>query len=532
MSDFGYDLYVLAEGVWSLHNSYEEEEEDSAMQDAVDLKTTSGYKAIYLFYNKNGRTVYHYDATGKKMRYGEVLKAAESGKKQRMSPGARAPLGRPKPKINIPVRKSAPEPEIKDPTAQPLIVAIGGVMTAGVVFMVMGALGVHPSIAMGAMVIVLMGAGLFAFNLYQQILQENEKEKAAAEKAANLLKVENTLQSFVNEAKKLCWDKEEKKMHGDTPLGTMLYLSGASTELCAHFRLEEEEVRPLMQGVVAMARIGVTNIQNFFNNMEEYKLYPRYADMMEAGTIGVKVKLEKSVGDAGLGEAFKRWIGQDASSQEKPPEVAAVLFTDIVSFTASVNANGHEWMVDVLKAHNEIVRTVLDNFGGREVKHTGDGIMASFPVGIDAVNAAMMMQRSFDFFRQNMPGRAFRVRIGIGAGEPVHIDGDLFGAPVNLAARVIAQADSDEICLSELTAKMCPAEYYKFAEIPNCSLKGFEGAHTVYRLLWAESSVPESRPSPANLARLARTMGPMRATSEALAAEEALTLDLAEESAG
>ena len=80
-----------------------------------------------------------------------------------------------------------------------------------------------------------------------------------------------------------------------------------------------------------------------------------------------------------------------------------------------------------------IVRTALET-AGNEVKHTGDGIMASFISCDAAIDAAVLIQRRLYEHMRDAEHR-FEVRIGISAGEPVTEHNDLFGAAVQLAAR-------------------------------------------------------------------------------------------------
>ena len=87
-----------------------------------------------------------------------------------------------------------------------------------------------------------------------------------------------------------------------------------------------------------------------------------------------------------------------------------------------------------------IVRSELDKNDGREVKHTGDGIMAAFTSVVSAVAFAVEVQRRLHE-RNQAAAVPFEVRIGISAGEPVTDDhDDLFGAAVQLAARLCAVA--------------------------------------------------------------------------------------------
>ena len=79
--------------------------------------------------------------------------------------------------------------------------------------------------------------------------------------------------------------------------------------------------------------------------------------------------------------------------------------------------------------------------GGTEVKHTGDGIMASFGTASSALGCAASIQQAFEARNETNPDSRVRVRIGLNAGEPVAEDGDLFGTAVQMAARICARAE-------------------------------------------------------------------------------------------
>ena len=102
----------------------------------------------------------------------------------------------------------------------------------------------------------------------------------------------------------------------------------------------------------------------------------------------------------------------------------------------------------MLRLHDSTVRGVLNETGGREIKHTGDGIMASFGSVARAVECAINVQQAL------AAGDAFRLRIGISAGEPVEEGNDLFGAAVQLAARACSKAVADRL-LSPASSETC-----------------------------------------------------------------------------
>jgi class 3 adenylate cyclase len=77
----------------------------------------------------------------------------------------------------------------------------------------------------------------------------------------------------------------------------------------------------------------------------------------------------------------------------RDPGVRTVLFTDVVNSTSLTQLLGDESALAVLGVHDTIVRDALSDLGGREIKHTGDGIMASFVSVAAAVRCAIQIQR-------------------------------------------------------------------------------------------------------------------------------------------
>ena len=118
----------------------------------------------------------------------------------------------------------------------------------------------------------------------------------------------------------------------------------------------------------------------------------------------------------------------------------AIVFTDIRGSVAQTLELGDDGHMAVLRAHNDIVRRALEQHAGREVKHTGDGIMAAFGSISAAVEFAINAQRAFALWNAKSEP-PLQVGIGISAGEPVTGDNDdLFGAAVQLAARLCGSA--------------------------------------------------------------------------------------------
>ena len=143
-----------------------------------------------------------------------------------------------------------------------------------------------------------------------------------------------------------------------------------------------------------------------------------------------------------------------------------ILFTDLESSTALTSRVGDEAAQELLRGHNVAVRGALDAHGGQEVKHTGDGIMATLPSAVSAVEAALSIQRDL------ASGEA-RVRIGINAGEPIAEDDDLFGTAVQLAARITDRAEPGQVLVSNVVRELCAGKTFEFTSLGEATLKGF-----------------------------------------------------------
>ena len=124
--------------------------------------------------------------------------------------------------------------------------------------------------------------------------------------------------------------------------------------------------------------------------------------------------------DAGM---IARFMGGIINHEPGVPYVETafrtILFTDIEGSTSLTQELGDARAMAVLRAHDEIVEAVLAKHGGSEVKHTGDGVMASFVSVVAALRAAIDIQRRVAAATGEV-GDRLRVRIGLAAGRAGH----------------------------------------------------------------------------------------------------------------
>jgi class 3 adenylate cyclase len=168
-----------------------------------------------------------------------------------------------------------------------------------------------------------------------------------------------------------------------------------------------------------------------------------------------------------------------------PGATSTVLFTDIVSSTATTQRLGDAKAHELVRAHDTIVRAALAAHGGTEIKHTGDGIMASFPTASSGVECAIAIQRGVEGSRVTGQGSEdLAVRIGLNAGEPVSEEADLFGTAVQLARRICDHGDGGEILVSDVVRQLAAGKGFLFADRGEVIPKGFDEAVRLYEVRW------------------------------------------------
>jgi class 3 adenylate cyclase/pimeloyl-ACP methyl ester carboxylesterase len=167
-----------------------------------------------------------------------------------------------------------------------------------------------------------------------------------------------------------------------------------------------------------------------------------------------------------------------------PP--VTILFTDMEGSTSLTQRLGDSRAQELVRAHDAIVRDALAAHGGAEVKHTGDGIMASFPSASGALDCAIEIQRKLARYNQEHPEEAVAVRIGLNAGEPVREQDDLFGHAVQVARRVCDMAAPGQILASNVVRELVAGKGFLFADQGETALRGFEDPVRLYEVRWSE----------------------------------------------
>jgi class 3 adenylate cyclase len=162
--------------------------------------------------------------------------------------------------------------------------------------------------------------------------------------------------------------------------------------------------------------------------------------------------------------------------------LATLLFTDLVDSTiTAVRLGDHEWR-ETLAEHYRGARAAIEKFHGREVKTTGDGILAMFDGPAVAIHCGSAI-------RAGAQQSGVAIRAGVHVGEVELVGDDIGGVAVHEAARVMASAATNEILVSETTRALSLGAGLTFEDRGVHRLKGLEGE----RHLFAYVEEPVSR---------------------------------------
>jgi len=224
-------------------------------------------------------------------------------------------------------------------------------------------------------------------------------------------------------------------------------------------------------------------------NAEAAECVHREAHGMMAEKI---IEVEPDVAEVFLGgtetNAAGAVIFPGGEADTRDPGIRTILFTDVVNSTTLTQLLGDEAALAVLGVHDTIVRDALSALGGREIKHTGDGIMASFVSVAGAVRCAIQIQRKLAKHAKKNSEHALKVRVGAAVGEPVEQNNDLFGSTVQLAARLCAHAQPEQILVSSAIAELCLGKGLSFEDLGEVTLKGFDSPVRAHAAAWKQVS--------------------------------------------
>jgi class 3 adenylate cyclase len=167
----------------------------------------------------------------------------------------------------------------------------------------------------------------------------------------------------------------------------------------------------------------------------------------------------------------------------------SILFSDIRDFTEYTVQRGDQRALALVQAHTQIAEAHIRDHGGEVVKTYGDGVMVCFSDPLQAVSAAIEMQRDFNAHTQQYPEEPLLVGMGLHKGQVIRERGDLFGHAVNLAKRLSDEARCCQIIISkavtdDLRTAACS---FRWLDLGERKIRGL-GKERLYEIVWRPES--------------------------------------------
>ncbi|WP_415046325.1 adenylate/guanylate cyclase domain-containing protein [Gordonia sp. (in: high G+C Gram-positive bacteria)] len=173
----------------------------------------------------------------------------------------------------------------------------------------------------------------------------------------------------------------------------------------------------------------------------------------------VNAERPSAVRELGLASVsvWRSLLGRKTPDPSEPTPVT-ILFTDLVDFSRWALRVGDDRVLELMNAVNDACERVITDRGGQVVKTLGDGMMAVFADGAEAIAAAHEAAGAVSAIRIDSYRPALRA--GVHTGAPRAVGDDFLGVDVNIAARVCAAAKAGEVYVSGPTLDLAGPEGY------------------------------------------------------------------------
>lgn len=285
------------------------------------------------------------------------------------------------------------------------------------------------------------------------------------------------LRSFTEEMSRTWGDPESLRLWApsvaDDPevreWWSRLLRSGASPGVIENLgkMYERLDVRPLLDSIHAPTLV--------LRRAGDRVVWPAWSVSLGAGIPGaevVELPGEDHLVFAGDADAVLDRIEEFFTGRPPTPDLdrvlATVLFTDLVDSTATAAELGDRDWRSLLEQFERLSRRELDGYGGRLVKTTGDGLLATFDGPARAIRCARSMA-------DQTRALGVKIRAGIHTGEIEQRGDDVAGIAVHIASRVEGLAGPGEVATTGTVTDLVVGSGLRFRELGRKALKGVPG---------------------------------------------------------
>jgi class 3 adenylate cyclase len=294
---------------------------------------------------------------------------------------------------------------------------------------------------------------------------------------------------------------EHRLLHIDEN-NSVLRNYNTEAEVLNFFRARTYEGARKNESLFIHTFLGDTHSRQFYATFEPLAdIVVEFESREEAGSVSQRVRTRRARGrstdtrwrtirvleEGEVGFALEPPESRPFSKPGTPARLerrlAANMFTDVVGFTALAQESEGR-AVELLTEHNTLLRQVIKEHDGAEVKTMGDSFPVEFASALAATKCALAIQVALGGGNATHRDRPIRVRIGIHVGDILHQGGDIYSDAVNIASRIESLASSDGVCVSQqVYDQVWNKSDLSFEELGKQDLKRVRLPLAVYRIV-------------------------------------------------
>jgi len=164
------------------------------------------------------------------------------------------------------------------------------------------------------------------------------------------------------------------------------------------------------------------------------------------------------------------------------------MMTDIKGFTNKTSGYSRDQIEELLRSHEQLLTPFFAKHDGTVIKTIGDAFLVTFESTSDALQAGIEIQRALAENNAKVnEEEELHVRVAVNAGEVNLREGDIFGEPVNITARVESISKAGHVTFTDAVRLQLKKDSYPYKELGEVSLKGIPKPINLYRIVndWA-----------------------------------------------